>query len=281
MITRIPFESLSFLRLITKTSKSQIWLAKLSDDLVIVKEIPLSYLSASPHRADHVWQERQVLDLLTEINYPKSPKLIGTSKTKQSLINVMELIFGAPMHLHMQSITLSCAKYFFSEIINIVQSLHSHRIVHKDIKLSNFILCENSARQLVICDFGLSFILTGSPTNVECSCGTLHSKAPEKIVSFAQDFFSLGIILYELLNPQFSSHNWTYKFCLESISHIPDATDLVSQLAHPDVSRRLCDFSSIRNHPFLRDTPMEPPQIDPSIAYQFIFGRSKNPLDDF
>ena len=279
-VNKLPYESITFLRLITFTSKSKIWLAKcdfIPHDHVVVKEISLEYLAASPHRVEHVWRERAVLDHLTRENFSKSPKLYGTTKTEKSLFFVMELVLGAPLHLHLP-ISVETARKVFLQILDIVEFLHSHSIVHKDIKLANFILREDSG-EIAVCDFGLSAIISDlSP--VDCSCGTTHTKAPEPLVSFALDFFSLGILLYELLAGWKTSDSFSLD--LDSLKNLPEAVDLISQLTSLDVSTRRSNFSVIRKHPFLQSSSTSSPIIpDSCLAYQFIFGRTKSPLDDF
>ena len=243
-----------------------------------MKEIPLTYLAASPHRVAHVWEERSVLHLLTSVNFSKSPKLFGTSKNQQSLFFVMELIVGAPLHLHLP-ISLEDARNCFVQILDIVEFLHNHKIIHKDIKLSNFIVSDDTSGPIRICDFGLSVILPNEKL-YGCICGTFHTKAPESTISFAQDFYSLGILLYELLTPL--SVVDSPSLDLTSIEHLPDAVDLITQLTEESSSSRLQEFSKIRKHAFLKDIPKTPMKVRNSdLAYQFIFGRPKTVLDDF
>ena len=280
-VNKLPYESITFLRLITSTSKSKIWLAKcvfVPNDHVVVKEISLEYLAVSPHRVEHVWRERAVLDHLTRENFSKSPKLYGTTKTEKSLFFVMELVLGAPLHLHLP-ISVETARKVFLQILDIVEFLHNHSIVHKDIKLANFILRESSG-EIAVCDFGLSSIISDlSP--IDCSCGTTHTKAPETQVSLSSDFFSLGILLYELL-AGWKNFSDSFSLDLDSLNNLPEAMDLISQLTCLDVSTRLSNFTAIRKHPFLQSLSTSSPIItDSCLAYQFIFGREKSPLDDF
>ena len=87
-----------FDRLIARTSKSNVWLATGRDGrCVVIKEILINRV-VNP---EHVFNERAVLQLLTDLAFPRSPWLIGTAKTKDSLFIVQTLVEGAPLNIHL------------------------------------------------------------------------------------------------------------------------------------------------------------------------------------
>ena len=98
-------------------------------------------------------------------------------------------------------------KYFEDEIrfiaANILISLeflHKHDIIHRDVKPENLLLDNNG--YLYLTDFGISI---KSNTDVSNDfCGTPGYMAPERLwdkenIGFESDYFSLGVILYELI----------------------------------------------------------------------------------
>lgn len=88
-------------------------------------------------------------------------------------------------------------KKIFYEAIKILFILHSHGIVHNDIKLENFIF-ENT--KLKIIDFGLSDFLYYSPPvdTIKRYVCTEYTKAPDSRKSFETDIYSLGITMIHL-----------------------------------------------------------------------------------
>jgi serine/threonine protein kinase len=82
--------------------------------------------------------------------------------------------------------------------------LHSYGIVHRDLKLENIMMSDNSEDSVPkIVDFGLSKIIGPTETAVE-PFGTLGYVAPEVLkkepYSFSCDLWSLGCIVYALIS---------------------------------------------------------------------------------
>eukprot|EP00927_Polykrikos_kofoidii_P060243 TRINITY_DN55276_c0_g1_i1.p1 TRINITY_DN55276_c0_g1~~TRINITY_DN55276_c0_g1_i1.p1 ORF type:complete len:534 (-),score=88.36 TRINITY_DN55276_c0_g1_i1:53-1597(-) len=79
--------------------------------------------------------------------------------------------------------------------------LHSHNIVHRDMKLENFLFESEECKFLKLIDFGFSKFWDRN-TKMQKSCGTLAYVAPEVIAgSYTSqcDMWSLGVIVFILL----------------------------------------------------------------------------------
>lgn len=96
------------------------------------------------------------------------------------------------------------------QLADILESLHQHRIIHKDIKPAN-ILINPSRQQVKLIDFSLASLLpveTQQIENLNLLEGTLAYLSPEQTgrmnrgIDYRTDFYSLGITLYELLTGQ-------------------------------------------------------------------------------
>ena len=93
------------------------------------------------------------------------------------------------------------------EITGILDSLHRHRLIHKDIKPAN-ILIEPKTEQIKLIDFSIASLLpreTQQLKNPNILEGTLGYISPEQTgrmnrgIDYRTDFYSLGITFYELL----------------------------------------------------------------------------------
>jgi serine/threonine protein kinase len=93
------------------------------------------------------------------------------------------------------------AKHVFKQVTQTVKFLHSHGIVHGDLKPENIILTYNSKEsQVKIIDFGFSCQLN---SEVQIPRFTLEYAAPESLlpglINESRDIWSLGVILYIML----------------------------------------------------------------------------------
>jgi serine/threonine protein kinase len=87
-----------------------------------------------------------------------------------------------------------------------LQLTHSKQIIHRDIKLGNFIFSLKNNKPKLI-DFGLSVMVSRKSPSVTCShpVGTYGYMSPEqtgrisKNIDFRSDIYSLGVTFYELL----------------------------------------------------------------------------------
>ena len=78
--------------------------------------------------------------------------------------------------------------------------MHEKRVLHRDIKTDNVMLCSNGMIKLG--DFGLSTSLAQSKMKTLSEAGTPYYTSPEQFASkpygFEADVWSLGILLYRL-----------------------------------------------------------------------------------
>ena len=85
-----------------------------------------------------------------------------------------------------------------------IQCCHSNNIVHRDVKLENFLIDTNNDGKLIVklSDFGLAckYECENPPSK---KCGSIVAVAPEilsrETYCYKIDMWALGIILHELL----------------------------------------------------------------------------------
>ncbi|RUR78227.1 serine/threonine protein kinase [Chlorogloeopsis fritschii PCC 6912] len=96
------------------------------------------------------------------------------------------------------------------QITSILDGLHRHRIIHKDIKPANILIHPNT-KEIRIIDFSIASVLPRelqSLTNPNILEGTLTYISPEQTgrmnrgIDYRADFYSLGVTFFELLTGQ-------------------------------------------------------------------------------
>ena len=94
------------------------------------------------------------------------------------------------------------AQCYLNQILTGIKYLHSHRVIHRDIKLGNIFLSDKM--EVKIGDLGLAAKLEYEGERKRTICGTPNYIAPEILEgknghSYECDIWSLGVLMYTLL----------------------------------------------------------------------------------
>ena len=144
--------------------------------------------------------ERQKQKLLTEIKIHKSlhHQQIGAFEHyfKDNINQTLNELFERRKKL--SEVEVQC---YIVQLIRALQYLHSHRVIHRDLKLGNLFL--NDKMELKVGDFGLATKLDFEGERKKTVCGTLNYIAPEVLYgaghSYEVDIWAIGVIIYTLL----------------------------------------------------------------------------------
>ena len=95
------------------------------------------------------------------------------------------------------------ARFFMVQLIGACHYMHTHQVIHRDLKLGNIFLDQNM--NVKVGDFGLAALIETPGERKKTICGTPNYIAPEVLFdnvnghSFEVDTWSIGVILYTLV----------------------------------------------------------------------------------
>jgi len=213
------------------------------------------------------------IDIMKVCKHENVIQLVEYFSTKDRLSLILEFLAGKNLLerlLDQDGFSELQALSFFKQMANAIFYLHSIDIVHRDVKLDNFLLenWSNDAR-IVLADYGLSHRLRRNDS-LKHPCGTLGYTAPEVIKSedydLNCDIWSLGVCLFVMLCgfPPFEGDTQAelrdlivagdYSLEGREWKHVSkSAQDLVRSLLAYDRHARHC-AQDVLDHPWLSDT---------------------------
>ena len=220
-------------------------------------------------------------NLMKKLNHPNITKILEMFEDDNYILIAMEYINGGNLFSFVKKrrkLSEKTAKFLFKQIILGIKHIHSHKIIHRDIKLENILIDLNN--NVKICDFGIGRILTSNKQLLHDKCGTPMYMAPEILLSsknqgyegYPVDVWSSGISLYIMLSgtlpfnlknnenssieeESYNNLELQYSIINKEPKHIEkisdEARDLLKGLLNKNPNERLT-IDQILNHPWLK-----------------------------
>ncbi|XP_048233454.1 serine/threonine-protein kinase ATG1t isoform X2 [Ricinus communis] len=254
------------------SSLSTVWKAehRITGEAVAVKQVYLSKLNK--HLKNCLDCE---LNFLSSVNHPNIIRLFHVFQAESSIFLVLEFCAGGSLSSYIRHhgrVQEEIARRLMQQLG--LEILHSHHIIHRDLKPENILLSGQFADVVLkIADFGLSRRVQPGKY-AETVCGSPLYMAPE-VLQFQSyddkaDMWSVGVILFELLNGYPPFHGRTNFQLLQNIKSCaclpfsqfilptlhPDSVDICSRLLSVNPVHRL-SFVEFYNHRFLRKEEKE------------------------
>ena len=240
----------------------------LTGRLVAIKTIPKKNLNTE-HKRKKIEFETGILKTLSKSDY--IVKLYEKYETQKHVCIVMEYICGGDLLTYIKKrnkLNESTAKYIFKQILLALNFIHSHNIIHRDIKLDNILIdLDNNIR---VCDFGVSRQIDPKTDIMHEQCGTPAYMAPELLMGygytgFNADLWSAGVVLYAMLsgtvpfrgNNVKDVHMAIVRGEYQELKHVSkEAQDLLSGLLEIDPSLRFSAAKALK-HPWLENVDVK------------------------
>ncbi|KAI8068436.1 kinase-like domain-containing protein, partial [Gongronella butleri] len=234
---------------------------------------------------DNIISERRLLERL---DYHFIVNLRYAFQDDENLFMVLDLMLGGDLRFHLDRrgcLTEECVRFYAAELALGLHYLHEHHIVHRDLKPDNILLDERGHAHLT--DFNIAVPFTDGKMLTSVA-GSMAYMAPEILKKrgylASVDWWSLGIVLYELLYGQRPFRGKTNDALKQSILTDPmpfpdepkvsaDAIAFLQALLTRDISERLGvgdqGFQRLKAHPWfksirwhdLETKAMEPPFV--------------------
>ncbi|XP_063238454.1 serine/threonine-protein kinase fused [Bacillus rossius redtenbacheri] len=199
------------------------------------------------------------------LNHPNIIQMLDSFETENEIVVVTEHadkelyeVLGKEGYLPEDRV-----KGIVCDLVSALHYLHSHRILHRDLKPQNVLMAASGTAKL--CDFGFARNMSAGTHVLTSIKGTPLYMAPELVAErpydHAADLWSLGCVVYELLVGY-------PPFCTTSILHLvhlikneqvlwpgfvsPECKDFLQGLLEKDPSKRL-SWPELLEHPYLKN----------------------------
>uniref|UniRef100_A0A4X1VP62 Protein kinase C n=1 Tax=Sus scrofa TaxID=9823 RepID=A0A4X1VP62_PIG len=263
--TKCSIDNFIFIKVLGKGSFGKVLLAELKGkkEFFAIKALKKDVVLIDDD-VECTMVEKRVLALAGE--NPFLTHLFCTFQTKDHLFFVMEFLNGGDLMYHIQDkgrFELYRATFYAAEIICGLQFLHQKGIIYRDLKLDNVMLDRDG--HIKIADFGMCKENMLGDKQASTFCGTPDYIAPEILqglkYSFSVDWWSFGVLLYEMLIGQSPFHGDDEDELFESIRvdspYYPrwitrESKDILEKLLERDTGKRLGVTGNIRTHPFFK-----------------------------
>jgi len=230
----------------------------------------------SSNNAELVERFRREAKATAQLSHPNTVRLFDFGVTEnQELFIVMELLEGRDLAAQLEAsgaLPIPMALQITRQVLASLSEAHARGIVHRDLKPGNIFLSQVSGGDTIakVMDFGVAGVEraceTHKLTTTGAVIGTPAYMSPEqaqgKPVDARADFYSLGVVLYEMLSgrPLFEADTVVSLLLLHVTQPPPRLTVTVDDQSRLEEIQRFLDR-------LLAKTPEErPPSAEHAIA---------------
>ena len=143
--------------------------------------------------------------LIVKLDHPFITSLVFSFQDKDYLYMIHDLMSGGDLrywYIQKKTFNEKECKFLVSCVILALEYLHTNKIIHRDLKPENILFDKNG--YIHITDFSIAKQLNNEPEEqVVHVSGSPGYMSPEAIFkekhSYVSDFFSLGVICYEMM----------------------------------------------------------------------------------
>jgi formylglycine-generating enzyme required for sulfatase activity len=185
---------------------------RLDGSCVIKQFVPQVQGTAARAKAAQLFKEEAFRLYELGENHPSIPRLLAYFEQGASLYLVQEFIEGETLYQEIQHTSYGEAKirHILTDILPVLDFVHSRNVIHRDIKPENIIRRQIDAK-LVLIDFGGAKQITQTSLSRQATViYTVGYASSEQMAGFAchaSDLYSLGVTCIRLLTQSLPYHD--------------------------------------------------------------------------
>jgi fused-like protein len=206
----MPLEDYHVLELVGEGSFGKVFKGrrKFCGQIVAIKFIPTTGRSEK-----ELTTLRQEIEILRTLQHENIVLMLDYFETETEICVVTEFAQGELFDIleDDRSLPEEVVRSIARQLVQALHYLHSHRVLHRDMKPQNVLLGAGS--RVMLCDFGFARAMSQHTTVLTSIKGTPLYMSPELVqeqpYDHRADLWSLGIILFELFvgQPPFYTNN--------------------------------------------------------------------------
>ena len=214
---------------------------------------------------DDIVRLKREFEMLSQFNHPNVITVSEIFESNDEYFTVMEYCEGGELFNYIVAnkyLTEEKSAFFYYQLINGLEYIHSLGIVHRDLKPENLLLTKDHILKII--DFGLSnYFKKDQIELLETPCGSPCYASPEMLSGvnydgFKIDIWATGIILFAMLCGFLpfddKDNNILFQKILDCKIKFPNslsqiAKDLLEKILVIDPKKRI-NIPEIKKHPF-------------------------------
>mmetsp|Transcript_32023 Transcript_32023/g.96336 ORF Transcript_32023/g.96336 Transcript_32023/m.96336 type:complete len:662 (+) Transcript_32023:689-2674(+) len=244
-------------------------------------EYACKVLSINRIGPQHVDKLHAEISSMRQLDHPNIVRLREVFFAHRKIFLVMELCTGGELfdlvNTSIEHRTEQFATQSLTQMFSAVRYLHGNGVIHRDLKLENWLFESRASSHLKLIDFGLAKHVLANE-RVHGAVGSMYYVAPEVLqhsYDLRCDLWSLGVIAYMLVSgaPPFWGRDdgdirqkivtGCWEFPPQFFGHVsPLAKDFIARLLTPTPELRMTSTEAL-GHPWLSSHTSRPSQSLP------------------